>query len=68
MSVFTLKLEALGGANLPETIREAKQKAIDLDLAYVKFNFNGCTFSIGQNADVKKVMSLYPQENYIVSA
>ena len=72
MSKFTLKLEILGGSMIEDIIKEAKQKVIKYDLAYVQFNFNGTEFSIGQTANIKETLEKYmkksDRETFIVSA
>ena len=56
MSEATMFIEFLAGTPIKAAIEEAKQKAKKLDLAYVKFNFNGANFSIGSDADVSAVV------------
>ena len=52
MSKMAIEVEFLAGTDIKDAIEEAKQKAEKLDLAYVKFDFNGVSFCIGQNANV----------------
>ena len=68
MSKAVLKIEFLGGTLIQEAIKEAKEKAIKYDLAYIEFNFNGSEFAVGQTADVEKMLKQYPKETHIVSA
>ena len=59
MSNMIIKVEFLAGTNIKDAVEEAKQKAEKLDLAYVEFDFNGISFSIGRNADVLDVWDQY---------
>ena len=52
MSCFTLTLEPLAGTDITEAVKEAKDKCFQLNLAYVKFNFNGVSVSVGKRANV----------------
>lgn len=56
MSSMTIKVEFLAGSKIEDCIAEAKEKAAKFDVAYVCFNFNGISFSIGRNADVNKAI------------
>lgn len=55
MSNIILHVEFLAGTNIIIAAMEAKALACKLDLAYVEFNFNGVSVSIGQNADCSRV-------------
>lgn len=54
MPNICIKVEFLCGTSIGEAVEEAKQLAIKLDIAYVKFEFNGVSMSIGQRANVIK--------------
>lgn len=55
MSNVILHIELLAGTSITSAATEARTLARELDLAYVKFNFNGVKVSIGKHADVNKV-------------
>lgn len=55
-SNMTINVEFLAGTTIEEAVEEAKLKAEKLDVAYICFNFNGTSFSIGRNADVYEVL------------
>lgn len=57
MSNITIDVEFLAGTSINKAISEAKQKAIQWDVAYVCFNFNGVSMSVGKNADVDEGIS-----------
>ena len=67
-SKMQLNVEFLAGTNAREAIIEAREKARQLNLAYVCFHFNGCSFSIGANCDIDRVLHQYPTSKYIVDA
>lgn len=56
-SNMTIKVEFLAGTEVKEAVIEAKQKAELWRVAYVTFDFNGASFSIGANADVEEVVA-----------
>lgn len=53
---MTMRVEFLPGTSLEEAITDARDKARALNLAYILFNFNGVSFSIGQYADLDVTM------------
>jgi len=53
MSNFSIEVEVLAGTSIEEAIMEAKDLAQRMNLAFVKFKFNGVRMSVGSNADVK---------------
>ena len=55
-SNMTFNVEFLVGTTIEQAVEEAKLKAEQLDVAYICFNFNGTSFSIGRNADVCGVL------------
>lgn len=55
MSNIVLKAEFLAGTNVKDAVREAKEMAIKLDVAFIRFDFNGVRFSISQRADIDAV-------------
>ncbi len=55
-SNMKIEVEFLAGTRIEDVIAEAKQKALQWDVAYVGFNFNGVRFSIGRNAVVQDVI------------
>jgi hypothetical protein len=55
-SNMSIEVEFLGGTAMGDAVAEAKAKALQWDVAYVCFKFNGVRFSIGRNADVEAVV------------
>lgn len=53
MSNMTVKVEFLLGTNMEDAIREAKQKCILWQVAYVEFDFNGWNIVVGSKCDVE---------------
>ena len=67
MSKLILDVSVLGGADIDVAIQEAKDLAIKLDLAYVKFKFNNHTLSISQRCFVQIAVNEYYQgQSHIV--
>lgn len=56
-SNMSVPVEFLDGTDITQAIREAKEKAQLWNVAYVSFNLNGASFSIGQNADIESVVA-----------
>lgn len=54
----------LGGTGLEQAVEEAKQKAALWDVVYVCFSFNGRTFRIGRNADVRSVIDEWESDRH----
>jgi len=54
-----IEVEFLAGTDIESAVIEAKIKAEKWDVAYVKFKFNGASFSIGRNADVYNAVEEY---------
>jgi len=63
MSKMIIKVEFLPGTNVVEAIKEAKEKAIKLNVCYVQFNFNSKTFSVSQYADIKQLNKEYTSKD-----
>ena len=61
MSPFTLEVDPWGGTDIRDALTEAKTLARKLDLAYVKFNFNNVSISIGQGCDINDTVLEYKQ-------
>lgn len=59
MSNMTIQVEFIAGTGIEDAITEAIEKAKLLNIAYVKFNFNGIKFAIGQSANIAKVLQDY---------
>ena len=57
--MICINVEFLPGTSVEEAVAEAKEKALAWDVAYVKFNFNGASFSIGRNCDVYAAVEEY---------
>lgn len=62
-----IHVEFLAGTDITQAIEEAKQKARHWDVAYVKFDFNGVRFSIGQDANVQKAVDKFHSDPKITS-
>lgn len=54
MSKITMKVEFMAGTGIKQAIAEAKDKAIQWDVAYIEFNFNGTRVSVGKRCNVLK--------------
>ena len=59
MSNIIINVEFLAGTSVAQAVTEARSLAIQNDLAFVKFNFNGIPFSISQRADVDDCVKQY---------
>lgn len=57
MSEMKINVSFLAGSDLKGCVIEAKEKANAFDVAYIEFDFNGISFSIGKTCNVDKVMS-----------
>ena len=58
MSYITARLCVIFPDNIPliDKIGEAKEKAADLNMAYINFNHKGTSFSISRLADIESVI------------
>lgn len=59
MSNITLNVEFLAGTSIKDAVKEAKDMAIKLDIAYVEFSFNGRSLSIGSRCDIQEAVEGY---------
>jgi len=59
ISNMTINVEFLAGTSIDKAIRDAKEKANTLNLAYVHFTFNGVPFSIGRGCKVNDAVVSY---------
>lgn len=59
MSNIIINVEFLAGTSVAQAVTEARSLAIQNDLAFVKFNFNGIPFSISQRADIDDCVKQY---------
>lgn len=59
MSNIIINVEFLAGTSVAQAVVEARTLAIQNDLAFVKFEFNGIPFSISQRADVDDCVKQY---------
>ena len=59
MSNIIINVEFLAGTSVAQAVTEARTLAIQNDLAFVKFKFNGIPFSISQRADVDDCVKQY---------
>ena len=62
MSKGTLTINFIAGTHITAALKEAKKKAIALDMAYITFNFNGIDFSIGHDANLEKALVEFHNE------
>jgi hypothetical protein len=53
MSNLSINVEVLAGTSIEKAIVEAKDLAQRMELAFVKFNFNGVHMSVSRSADVE---------------
>ena len=53
MSNLSINVEVLTGTSVEQAIVEAKDLAQRMDLAFVKFTFNGVRMSVSRDADVE---------------
>ncbi|QGH72559.1 MAG: hypothetical protein [Myoviridae sp. ctThM1] len=60
-SNMCLKVELLAGTSLEDALKEAKDKAVLFNLAYVEFDFNGIGFSVRQNGDIEEALEKYKE-------
>lgn len=58
-SNMILKVSFVAETKIEDAIREAREKAIKYDLAFVHFKLNGSFFNIGKKANVKKALKLH---------
>lgn len=59
-SNMSIEVEFLAGTSFLDACEEAHEKAIEWDVAYVKFDFNGVRVSVGQRAIINdKTMKMY---------
>jgi len=59
MSNISMQVEFLAGTSIEDAVAEAKAFAIKLDIAYVKFDFNGVSMSIGQKANIQNAVKAF---------
>jgi len=51
-SNITIAVEFLAGTSIEDVLAEARSKAIEWNVAYIKFNFNGISVSCSKDFDV----------------
>lgn len=54
-----IEVSFLAGTDIRDAIIEAKQKATQFNVCYIKFNFNGTSFTVGKHADVDQMVDEY---------
>lgn len=59
MSKMSVEVEFLAGTSFEDAVKEAKDKAILWDVAYVVFDFNGVHVSVRPTATVDNIMDVY---------
>lgn len=68
MSKMTMEVKFLPGTDLYQAIDEAIEKAVNMDLCYVCFNFNGAKISVGKHAKYDRIKKEYEEgEKFIVN-
>lgn len=55
-SNIIIEVEFIAGTTIENAVVEAKQKAIEWGVTYIKFTFNGVKLSIGPTANVEWVI------------
>lgn len=58
-SNMCLNVEFLTGTSLEDALEEARNKAIQFNLAYVCFDFNGTSFSVRPNGSIKDAVEKF---------
>jgi len=58
---FSIEIEFLVGTDIEKAVSEAKKFAINMDIAYTKFDFNGIKCSVSQHANLASAKDLYHQ-------
>lgn len=61
MSNMSVQVEFLAGTSFEDAVKEAKDKAILWDMAYVVFDFNGVHVSVRPTAKLDNVLETYNQ-------
>jgi hypothetical protein len=59
MARACMEVEFLAGTDVRDAINEAKRLAKELNLAYIKFKFNGISFSVGSTANTDRAVDKY---------
>lgn len=59
---MTIEVDFLAGTNIKSAIKEAKQLASILGVAFVQFKFNETEFSVSHKADIKKMIKEYKNQ------
>lgn len=67
-SNMKVAVEFLAGTSFITAIEQAKQKAQEWNVAFVKFDFNGRKISVSQHADLEKLAEDWKDwsRNYLV--
>ena len=55
MSNMCISVEFLPGTTIKTALKEAKEKAIKLDVAYIIFSFNGVEINVSQYANLYNI-------------
>jgi len=67
----SIEIEFLAGIDIKDVIDQAKDLASRLNVAKIRFSFNGIKFSIGANADTLALIKEYHNQNrhpyYLIS-
>lgn len=58
-SNMCLNVEFLAGTSLEDALTEARSKAVQFNLAYVCFDFNGCSFSVRASGNILDALEEY---------
>jgi len=65
-SNMIIQVSFTAGTDLEKALKEAKEKALFLDVAFVEFNFNGVNFFIGRTANIEEALYEYHKPKRIL--
>ncbi len=65
-SKICINVEFLAGTNIEDAIAEAKELALELNVAYIHFNFNVKKLSISGHANVERALRRYRENSKFV--
>lgn len=61
-SNITISIDFLAGTSIKDAVKEACDLCIDMNIAYVCFNFNGVSISVGQNCDLEAALLAWKKD------
>lgn len=62
MSSLILEVEVMAGTHIKTCIEDALELCKKLDVAYIKFNFNGTKVSVGQSCNVDEATEYWDKK------